>query len=90
MTAHICRNDNIWEMSYQYRHHDTSFQIARRFSQFEYPPLINGLEHKLNHHKRACMRSYVLFFSLLIILFILINTKAILWQIILDNQTQYI
>ena len=80
----------LGSMSYQYRHHDTSFQMARRFSQFEYPPLINGLEHKLNHHKRACLRSYFLFFSLLIILFIIINNKTILWQIILYNQTQYI
>ena len=80
----------LGSMSYQYRHHDTPFQIARKFSQFEYSPLINGLEHRLNHNKRTCQRCYVMLFSWLIMLLVLINSKAVLWQIIVPNQTQYI
>ena len=80
----------LGSMSYQYRHHDTSFQIARRFSQFEYSPLIKGLEHKLNHNKRASLRSFLFLFSLSIVLLGFINSKAIFLTIVLPNQTRYI
>jgi len=77
-------------MSYQYRHHDTSFQIAKRFIQFEYPPLINGLEHKLNYNKLAYQRSYLVLFCLLIILLCLINNNEIIWQTFNFEQSQYL
>jgi len=77
-------------MSYQYRHHDTPFQVAKEFPQFEYSSLINGLEHKLNYNKRACNRSYLVLFSLLIILLGIINSKAILWQVASSETWQHI
>ncbi|MEL6928295.1 MAG: hypothetical protein AAFO95_06655 [Cyanobacteria bacterium J06600_6] len=80
----------LGSMSYQYRHHDTPFQIARLFSQFEYAPLINGLEHKLNYYKRTCTRVYPVLFALLVALQLLVGSKFILWQIFLNHQAQYI
>jgi len=80
----------LGSMSYQYRHHDTPFQVAREFPQFEYPPLINGLEHRLNHNKHVCRRSYLVLFSLPIILLTLINSKAVFLSIIFSEPTQYI
>jgi|GEM_PF-3298443 len=80
----------LGSMSYQYRHHDTSFQIAKRFIQFEYPPLINGLEHKLNYNKLAYQRSYLVLFCLLIILLCLINNNEIIWQTFNFEQSQYL
>ena len=80
----------LGSMSYQYRHHDTSFQLARRFAQFEYSPLINGLEHKSNDSKLAYRRSYIVLFSLPIALFALVKNKTIIWQIFSFDRTQYL
>lgn len=77
-------------MSYQYRHHDTPFQVAREFPQFEYSPLINGLEHRLNRNRRTCQHSYIVLFILPIVLLTLINSKATLLSIAFLERTQYI
>lgn len=80
----------LGSLTYQYRCYDTAFQIARRFTDFEYAPLIKGLERKLHHGKRICQKSYIIFVSLLIGLVSLIGSKAIIWQTIVAEKTQYI
>ena len=80
----------LGSMSYQYRHHDTAFQIARRFSDLEYSPLINGLERKLQKRKSFCRQSFIILLSLLIGLLSLIGSKEIIWQIIVTEKTQYV
>lgn len=80
----------LGSMTYQYRYYDTSFQIARRFADFEYTPLINGLEKKLKLRAGACRKSYIILGSLLIGLLSLINSQAIIWQLIFTENTQYI
>ncbi len=79
----------LGSMTYQYRYHDTPFQIARKFADFEYAPLISGLERKLNYGKRACQKSYIVFFASLIGLLSLVGGKAIIWQTIVAEKTQY-
>lgn len=80
----------LGSMCYQYRHHDASFQIARRFSGLEYSPLINGLEMKLKNRKRIYHKSYIFLFSSLIGLLSLMGIKAIFWQTIMAERTQYL
>ncbi len=80
----------LGSMSYQYRHHDTVFQIARRFPDLEYSPLINGLERKLQKTKSFCNQSCSILFLLLIGLLSLIGSKAIIWQTIVTEKTQYV
>lgn len=80
----------LGSMSYQYRHHDTPFQIARKFSQFEYDPLIDGLGHKLKYYQRTCKRIYFILFALPVSLQILVNSKIMLWQISFASKSHYI
>lgn len=80
----------LGSMCYQYRHHDTSFQIARKFPDIEYSPLISGLERKLRDRKRIYYKSYAILFSLLIGLISLISSKSIIWQTIVAENIQYL
>lgn len=80
----------LGSITYQYRYHDTAFQIARKFSDFEYSPLINGLEHKLQKRKRTGKRSYIILLLSLIGLLSLIANKVIIWQTMFIGTTQYI
>ncbi len=83
---------SLWlgSISFQYRHHDTAFVIARKFSAFNYSALINGLESKLENRKRACNRVQLMLFLLLIGVLGIINARAILWQLIFNEQIQII
>lgn len=80
----------LGSMCYQYRYHDTAFQIARRFNDFEYAPLIDGVEHKLQNRKALCHRSYIILLFLLIGLLIVLISKAYFWQIFIAGDIQYI
>jgi hypothetical protein len=78
----------LGSMSFQYRHHDTAFVIARRFVDFDYLPLIQGLENKLSNRKRACNRSQMMLVLLLAGVFALIKSKVILGQLLMNEQIQ--
>lgn len=78
----------LGSMSFQYRHHDTAFVIARKFLEFDYALLIRGLENKLTSRKLACRRSQMMMVLLLVGVLILIRSKLILWQLFANGQIQ--
>lgn len=79
----------IGSMCYQYRHHDTAFQIARKFADIEYSPLISGIERKLYQRKQFYRKLYFIFSLLLIGLLSLIAIKETIWLTFIVRKFKY-
>jgi hypothetical protein len=77
-------------MSFQYRHHDTVFVLAKRFAEFDYSPLIQGLENKLANRKLACKRSQLMLALILLGVLGVLRNKIILGQLFANEPMQLI
>jgi hypothetical protein len=75
-------------MSFQYRHHDTVFVLAKRFADFDYLPLIQGLEKKLNNRKRACNRSQLMLGLIFLGVLGVLKNNIILGQVFANESMQ--
>lgn len=78
----------LGSMSFQYRHHDTVFVLAKRFAQFDYSPLIQGLENKLANRKLACTRSQLMLVLIFLGVLGVLRNKAILGQLFANEPIQ--
>lgn len=78
----------LGSMSFQYRHHDTVFVLAKKFAQFDYSPLIQGLENKLANRKLACTRSQLMLVLIFLGVLGVLRNKAILGQLFANEPIQ--
>jgi hypothetical protein len=77
-------------MSFQYRHHDTVFVLAKKFAEFDYSPLIQGLENKLINRKLACNRSQLMLGLIFLGILGILKNKIILAQLFANEPMQLI
>jgi hypothetical protein len=80
----------LGSMSFQYRHHDTVFVLAKRFAEFDYSPLIQGLENKLANRKLACNRSQMILLLIFLAVLGVLRNKTILGLLFVDGSMQLI
>lgn len=78
----------LGSMSFQYRHHDTVFVLAKRFAEFDYYPLIQGLENKLANRKLIHNRSQLMLMLIFLGVLGVLRNKIILEQLFADESIQ--
>lgn len=78
----------LGSMSFQYRHHDTVFVLAKRFAEFDYSPLIQGLENKLTNRKITCNRSQIMLGLIFLGALGVFQNKIILGQLFTSEPIQ--